>query len=213
MTKLIDLTGRKFGRLVALEAIKGDRIKWRCLCDCGNVVIIDGGNLREGYTTSCGCFRSEVSGTRNKTHGLTDTPEYNVWMHIKARCLNPHNKSFSDYGGRDIKICDRWIESFDHFISDMGSRPSSKHTIERIDNSGDYSPENCRWATRHEQNQNKRNVVKYFYNGEEHTITEWAKIYNVNRDSLYDRVYRGIPFDKALTEPFINGYHHKHPMS
>jgi len=178
----IILTGQRFGRLIVIsrdEAKYIDRsVRWVCKCDCGNSCIIRTACLRRGHTTSCGCFQKEVRGKANYIHGLSrnTTPEYRAWKAMKKRCYNPNYIHFDEYGGRGIIVCERWINSFDNFLSDMGERPSPTHSLDRWpDKNGNYEPTNCRWGTKSEQSNNRRNNIIINHNGVSLNLTGWAK--------------------------------------
>lgn len=187
--KAIDITGQKFGRLTAIKKNGFDvspsrkHIKWDCLCDCGNFTNTRVNALKSGGTISCGCA---VVG--NVKHGLSKTSEYLVWNNIKARCNNPKNTEYKNYGERGIKVCSDWESSFDNFYRDMGQKPSQKHSIDRIDNSLGYSKENCRWADAKTQSRNKRNNRFYTFNGMTMCITDWASYLGVSFSTLHERI-------------------------
>lgn len=136
----------------------------------------------------------------NKSHGMTESKEYFAWVHMKGRCNNPKNEKYPNYGGRGIKVCDRWESSFESFLSDMGEAPTKKHTIDRIDVNGDYCPDNCRWATFKEQSLNKTNSVRLQFRGETKTLSEWCDELDLPRPAVEARISRGWTIEKALTK-------------
>lgn len=176
MGNVINLQGKRFGKLLVLSLNRVDgNAHWDCLCDCGNKTVVRGNLLNYGSIISCGCAQKEKAREIRKTHGMSRTKIYKAWFAMKDRCYNKSHSSYKNYGGRGILVCDKWRVSFENFISDMGERPSPKHSIDRIDNNGNYEPSNCRWATKKQQCANKRNnfIIEFF--GIKMTRGYWAE--------------------------------------
>ena len=200
----MDLGGKRFGRLLVVNEAERKHPylrRWQCQCDCGTQVVVDQGNLLHGRTLSCGCYRNERSAKGNRTHGRSKTAEYNTYHLIKRRCLDESEHCYPRYGGRGITVCDRWRNSFENFLADMGPRPSADHSIERKDNDGPYCPQNCVWATRTEQANNRRTSHWLTWNGKTLTVTQWAQEIGIPRDTLNRRVQLGWDTERALTQP------------
>lgn len=200
----IDLTGKTFDRLTVVAEVDKravyKKVMWRCLCECGEWLIVAGGHLRSGHTTSCGCRQLEAAsenGKLRKTHGMTDSTEFVIWRNMHARCYNENHKSYDLYGGRGILVRDSWFK-FINFLNDMGPRPSLQHTLDRIDSDGPYSPENCRWATWEEQLNNRRCVTKYDYSGEKLSIAQLARRTGKCAETLRKRIKRGLSIEQAI---------------
>lgn len=200
-----DLGGQKFGRLTVLgfAGVENKRTLWFSKCECGNVTKADAWNLRKGDTMSCGCLHVERTRDNNSTHGHSRvgsvTPTYRTWSNMMSRCFNPYVSSFSIYGGRGITVCERWKNSFENFLEDMGEKPKGK-SIERIDSNGNYEPGNCRWATAKEQSNNTSRNVFLTFNGKTQTIAQWAEEIGMSKSTLLHRVDRGWSAEKALTK-------------
>jgi|688.fasta_scaffold540352_3 hypothetical protein len=163
MGKFKDLTGFHFGKLKVLNfhsMNKYGRANFLCECDCGTIKVIQSMCLLRKYTISCGCHGKNILGLSRKTHGLSKSPEYKIFCKMKERCYNKNASYYNNYGGRGIVICDEWINSFITFYNDMGPIPSKNHSIDRINNDGPYSKENCRWATYQQQSSNNRANLK-----------------------------------------------------
>ena len=202
--------GDRFGRLVAVSLAgykKWGYHAWLCRCDCGATPVVDSGSLRTGNTKSCGCIVREMSGAKSPrfkhggTCGRIPTPEYAIWQGMVKRCTVPSCNHFDRYGGRGISVCDRWRD-FRLFLEDMGDRPSTSHSIERINNDGNYCPENCKWATRDEQSNNRSNSTKITYNGKTLTSTQWQKETGIPHRQIRCRIFElGWTAERALTTP------------
>ena len=200
--------GDRYGRLEVVRELapkpicsgKFHRIV-ECLCDCGTVKVFHLYRLRSGNTKSCGCLRRDTSGTWNVIHGKTGSAEWVAWAGMKGRCTNPKSSSYGRYGGRGIKVCQRWLDSFTAFFNDMGSRPSPYHSIDRIDNDGDYEPGNCRWATTKEQSRNTSRTVLVTHAGETLCVSEWADRYGISPSLLHSRLHYGCSFEEAVSRP------------
>lgn len=191
-----DILGQTFSRLtvVGRETSDGARHKWRCVCSCGNQTVVRSDHLRQGHTRSCGCIKARSGGERND-------PLHAVWQAMKARCLNPTDPSYPNYGGRGIKICERWLASFEAFCADMGPRPSRDHSIERDENEGDYEPANCRWATRAEQSNNRRTNRLLSVRDRTMTMREWEKENGLKEHTIKGRLKRGWTVEDAVMTP------------
>ena len=198
--KYDNLEGMKFGRLTVLERDCDNGRKgthWICKCDCGNYAIVTTGRLKRGQSKSCGCINRE----KHTKHGMIKTRMYNIWMSMKQRCADANCKSYKDYGGRGIKVCDEWVNDFQAFYDwAMANGYRDNLSIDRIDVNGDYEPDNCRWVTRKTQNNNSRKNRYYSYNGETHTIAEWSEIMGIGYSALYARIERGWTIERALTQ-------------
>lgn len=200
-----NLSGQKFGYWTVVE--RRDKIRnngkhrgaWLCRCDCGTEMAIDQNNLLSGKSRSCGCLRKELQSDRQMTHGESGTRLYNIWCAIKRRCYNRNTKEYPRYGGRGISMCEEWRNSYESFMQwafDNGYNQGL--TIDRIDNDGDYSADNCRFVTMQEQCNNRSSNRLYTYNGETHNVTEWSNIVGVSAKTIFSRLYNGWSFERAI---------------
>ena len=206
-----DISGQRFGRLVAIEPIgraKGGYIAWRCKCDCGNEIVSSLKYLGHG-TSSCGCLASELSSKRAKTHGKSCSRIYKVHRTMMMRCYNPNTHEYENYGGRGITVCDEWHD-FGRFYEwavqngyDENSKKQSECTIDRIDHNGNYEPSNCRFVPMKTQQRNRRNNVLITYNGETHCLSEWAEIAGIQYGTFLKRIYAGWSMEDAMNRPLV----------
>jgi hypothetical protein len=189
--RFLDHTGKQYGRLTVIEfaGFAGKYSVWRCRCACGREKNVRANALRFGHTLSCGCRHRKI----NARHPLVHT-----WRSMLQRCLNPNNAAYKNYGGRGISVCDRWVNSFENFLADMGERPSQQMTIDRIDNDGNYEPGNVRWATQKEQTHNQRRTRHITFNGQTKIMSEWASELGISRERLRQRLCK-MPVNEALS--------------
>lgn len=202
---LIDLTGQRFGRLTVVEragASKNREALWKCRCDCGNMVVVRSRSLRRGSTASCGCLGRETlleNIHRSKTHGHSKDRLYRTWTNMRQRCNNPKAQFYAKYGGRGIKVCVEWDHDFLAFYDwAMAHGYQENLTIDRIDNDKGYSPENCRWVTQKQQNDNRSNSLRFTIGEEEKTLSEWCRHYKISKKNVWDRLQRGWTIEEAL---------------
>jgi hypothetical protein len=197
--KELSLCGKRFGRLRVIcragASLSGNR-KWTCACDCGRTATIVGSCLASGRTSSCGCLNREALSRASTKHGMTGSREYTAHAAMKRRCSNPNVSDYGRYGGRGIKVCERW-EKFENFYEDMGPAPEG-HSIDRIDVDGDYCPENCRWADDVTQGNNKRNNRRVIAGGESLTVAEWARKAGLPCSTVLSRLRRGWSPERAV---------------
>lgn len=191
---MLDLTGERYGRLIVLHRVAdiGGQIAWECQCDCGNRRTLRTRHLRHSDARECKPCASRTRAIKAGYPMLAaaQRPTYIVWQAIKARCLNPRHEAFYRYGGRGIQVCDRWRASFETFLSDMGPRPSQDHSIDRIDNNMGYEPGNCRWATKAEQDGNRRDCYRIRHNGEVLSLAQFCRIAGLKKANVYPKIAR-----------------------
>jgi hypothetical protein len=203
MPSKINLIGKQFGRLLVVKKAgiaKTNQVLWLCLCNCGKTTTVYGGNLSTGHTKSCGCLDIEKKIQRATKHGYEGSRIYITWNSMIQRCTNPKRKNYPNYGGRGIRVCERWLK-FENFLADMGEQPLNRQ-IDRINNNEGYYLENCRWATRIQQARNKQNSCMETYKGKTQCMSAWAEEYNISYHVLRDRIGKlGWSIGKALITP------------
>jgi len=216
MGKLVVVTpGSRYGRLTVIS--EAERYKAPsghterrvlCECDCGNRRVVLLNSVRSGRTHSCGCLANDATAARNRrnaTHRMSKSPTYLCWYSMRQRCNNTHHQAYAKYGGRGITVCERWEHSFENFLEDMGPRPSAEHSIDRIENDGNYDPENCRWASATQQGRNKHNNVLLSCHGDTMCQSEWAERIGITPEGLSARINRGWSVEDAVTIPAGGG--------
>ena len=205
MGKKLDLTGHVYGKLAILHELKypkPKRISWVCQCSCGNLCTVTTTELRCGDTKSCGCTHKEQLIARNYKHGNSKSSEYHTWQSLRDRCLNPKNKMYKHYGARGISVCSEWLNSFENFYKDMGNKPTCKHSIDRINNNGNYCLENCRWVTQKVQVNNSRLARKITHPVTKESLccSDWSKRLRGNRQLVSARINTyGWSEERAIT--------------
>lgn len=199
--------GDRFGMLEVTSGkirVEGKRyVYFNVVCDCGNTRTMEKSNLMR-RSISCGCHIAKVTGDRARTHGKWNSPIYHVWNMMKQRCTLSSNRSYKNYGGRGIKVCEDW-QTFENFYRDMGDPPFPGASLDRKDSNGDYCKDNVVWATREEQANNTRKSVRFEYQGVKYTIKELAEKFGINKNSLASRLYgQGMSVEEAINKPMLS---------
>lgn len=205
MSRAIDLTGKRFGRLVVIRQAghKRKEISWECVCDCGEHCVSAGYNLRSGKKTDCGNHKREKISESNKKHGLYGSRIHSIYYNMKNRCYNPKYYLFRHYGGKGVTVCEEWmgdagIENFYKWSIENGYQETL--SIDRIDNAKGYSPDNCRWTTMKDQQNNRTNNRRITINGETKTMMQWANHFGVSYSAIQSKIYKGVPDAQAVLE-------------
>ena len=203
--KILDIKGKRFGRLIAIERVKnvGKKVSWKCLCDCGQETNVLTTNLTSNRIKSCGCLKNQKLIERSTKHNQRHTKLYEVWKTMKQRCYNPNNKGYKNWGGRGIVVCDEWKNNYQAFYEwSMNNGYKEGLSIDRINNDGNYAPSNCRWSDKITQCNNTRQNKYFIINGVSKTIHQWCIEYNVPVNRVRQRLYkRHWNIEKALTTP------------
>lgn len=209
MAQPLDLVGKRFGRLVVLRRTENNYkgTHWLCRCDCGNVVEVYGSSLNRGMTKSCGCLTKDLLTERNKSsqkHGLSRSRIYRIYFGMINRCYYPKTNRYQLYGGRGIKVCDEWLNSFEAFRDwSFANGYAPELSLDRINSDGNYSPSNCRWVTHKEQVLNRKCMKFYSYNGKTLCLKDWARDTGISYSALYQRIRKGMTFEEAIQKPYV----------
>jgi hypothetical protein len=207
LKKVKDEIGNKYGKLTVVKALgkkyeKGRSHYWGCDCDCGGYTEASGSNLRSGLVSSCGCvFQDGTTTTHGESRLGKVTREYRIWRDMISRCTNPKRNNYHLYGGRGITVCDRWRNSYEAFLEDMGRAPSKKHTLDRNENDKGYSPGNCSWETMSRQARNRRSTRMLTFQGRTMAASDWADELDIPLSRILGRLKNGWSVEKALTAP------------
>lgn len=204
-----DLSGKRFGRLEVIKYSHSDSHRvphYLCHCDCGKEKIISSQSLKKGLTVSCGCYHRE----NHRKHSMSQTRLFSIWHKMKERCYNENHVQYHRYGGRGITVCDEWKDNSKAFFDwALSSGYSKDLTLDRIDNDGNYSPDNCKWSTAKEQMNNRSNNRLITYYGKTHTLTEWSRIKGISPATIYNRLNAGWSIKKTFNTPIDERYSHK----
>ena len=205
---MLNLLGKKFIRLTVIHKANNNKYgksQWLCRCDCGKEIIVTGSSLKIGNTKSCGCLQLDRLAETFTKHGHAKNNQksriYRTWVHMVQRCINPSDKKYTRYGGRGIIVCKRWMK-FENFLKDMGEPLTKNHSIDRIDNNGDYCKSNCRWATSKQQSRNTSKNRLITYNGEAKCLAQWSEETGIRRSTIASRLASGWPIEKVFVKPF-----------
>lgn len=200
-----NIAGQKFGRLTAVDVShrKAGKTYWNCACECGESTKVTISKLRSGWTVSCGCYLKERQREARLTHGMSGSSELQSYSNMMTRCYNPKCKSYSDYGGRGIKVCERWRgeRGRQNFLEDMGNKPSRSFSIERRNVNQDYEPDNCFWADRITQGQNTRRTRNFTYNGKTQCMSAWNRELGLSETGILTRLKNGWHIERILSTP------------
>lgn len=214
MPKIQDISGQTYGpiKVIKFDKLINNRSYWVCQCKCGNVRSIDKGNIKRFkriQQNGCYCHRKDTK----CSHAAAKTKEYYAWLHMRSRCYNENDKRFQNYGKRGIKVCDSWLKSFRNFLKDVGFAPTKKHSIDRINNDGDYEPSNCRWATKAEQMNNTSRSSYYTYLGKTQTLADWSREIGLHHSTILLRLKKGLTVEQAFSFPLNYRINYPRPRS
>lgn len=201
--KYKDMSGMRYGRMIVINlshVSKAGDAYWICECDCGTTKTVKGQSLRSGSIVSCGCYHRDILSIPEHGHAVNGkcSPTYTTWTSMISRCKNKRNPAYQNYGGRGIAVCERWLESFENFLEDMGVRPDGM-SLDRRDNNGNYDRENCKWSTKKEQQNNRRDTVILTHNGESLPLEYWVARIGIKSGTLRSRIRNGLATSEALT--------------